>query len=84
MVNTMKKQVYKLQENVFTTIAKALALPLLKSNMNKLKKQFDDDPSLQSTIASIEYHTNELERQLKNFCKMYPESKRCKDKKGSK
>lgn len=67
-------------ENLFTTIAKMLALSALKTNMNKLNKKFEKDPDLQATIKSMEYHTDELERKIKLHCKRWPDSPHCKDK----
>lgn len=69
-----------INENLFTTIAKMLALPALKANMSRLDKKFKSDPDLQSTIKSIEFHTDELERKLKLHCKRWPDSPHCKDK----
>lgn len=73
-----------LHENLFQTIANTIALFQLKRQLPKAMIEAGDDPDLQQTLTALKFHTEELERRLKNHCKRHPESKQCKDKSGNK
>lgn len=69
-----------LRENLFVEIGKLLALSQLKRNLPKAMREVEDDMSLKSTLESLQFHANELDRQLKNHCARYPNSSICKEK----
>ena len=68
-----------LQENIFLTIAKMLAIGQIKKNIGKAMKDLDDAPKIKKSLESMEYWAGQVETELKNFCKSYPDSERCKD-----
>lgn len=69
-----------LQENLFATIAKIITQTSLKKNLNQAMREAENDMDLKTTISSLQYHVNELERLEKIHCQRYPDSKQCKDK----
>lgn len=78
----MAKNLENLRENLFTELGKLIVTAAMKYKltMGDMKK----DPSLASTLKSLEFHTDECERQLKIHCDRFPESKPCKDRKEGK
>ncbi len=70
----------KLQENVFVTIGKLITTALLRKALNKATREAGTDMNLKTTLESLKYHNDELERILKSKCKTYPDSPGCKDK----
>jgi hypothetical protein len=70
-----------INENLFTTIGKLIASTLSKKDIKKAIKQADEDPEIQSTLQSLEYHTKELDRLTKAHCARVPDSPNCKDNK---
>ena len=74
----------KLQENVFTQIAKLIATSMVKMNLSKAMKDIEHDPNIQASIESMKYHAAEAERMLKLLCKTNPDHAKCKEKETSK
>ena len=66
-------------ENIFSQIAKLLALPTIKKNIDKAGKMMEEDPELQSIIYNIKWNTQVLNDKLPSFCKRHPDSELCKD-----
>lgn len=73
------KQKHPLQENLFTTIGKILALTQLKRNLGKAEKMTKGDTEIQTTLQSMEYHAQRLEKLLKSICQRNPLDSRCKE-----
>lgn len=73
------KTKYPLQENLFTTIAKILALKQLKRNLGSAEKMTKGDAEIQATLQSMQYHATRLEKLLKSICERDPTDFRCKE-----
>lgn len=69
----------ELHENFFTMIAKILATPMMKVQFGRLNQKFQNDPELQSSLQSLKFYTDKLEKDLMMHCKRHPDSKHCKD-----
>lgn len=67
-----------LHENIFTEIAKWLALAQIKREMPKIMKQMQEDPITVSSLQSLQYHAQQLQKILPDFCKRNPHSNLCK------
>jgi hypothetical protein len=74
-----EQKIQQLQENLFTTIAKILALNALKRNLGTADKLAKGDQELQTSIESLKYHTQRLEKLLSDVCKRDPTNWRCKE-----
>lgn len=72
------KRIETLQENIFTQIAKWLALSQLKKELPKAMKQLEEDPITVSTLQNLQYHSEQLQKLLPDFCKRNPHSNLCK------
>jgi hypothetical protein len=75
----MEKNSQKIQENIFTEIGKLLSLSTIKTNLAAAKNLVNDDPDLQDTIDTLQYHYAKLQKTLPEFCKRYPDSPACKN-----
>jgi hypothetical protein len=73
----MSKIPTKIQENVFSEIAKLLIRVALKDQFSK--RDIESDPSLKATMDSIKFHVDTYEKQLSTFCTRFPDFKHCKD-----
>jgi len=71
------KRIETLQENIFTQIAKWLALSQLKRELPKAMKQVEEDPITASTLQNLQYHADKLQKLLPDFCKRNPHSNLC-------
>ena len=67
------------EENLFTKIAKILAIGKIKRDISKVEELIGDEPSLSQTMESIKFHLDYLEKNLPDFCKKNPNSPACKD-----
>ena len=67
-----------IEENIFNTIAKTLALTALKSYFPKAMKQVNEDPEVVSAMENMLYYTEKVNKLLPEFCKRRPESSLCK------
>lgn len=74
----MKKK-HPLQENLFTTIGKILALKQLKRNLGPAEKMTKGDTEIQATLQSMSFHAQRLEKLLKSICERDPTNFRCKE-----
>lgn len=71
----------RLNEGVFDTIAKMLALPTIQRELNKARTMVNDDPDLVETFNDLKIGYEKLKEKLPGFCKRNPESPMCKEKK---
>ena len=62
----------RLTENLFTTIAKIIAVSKIKKTKAK------DDPELIASIESIRYHAQRLQKIMKMLCDRDPQNPKCK------
>ena len=74
-----ERKIQQLQENLFATIAKILAFNALKRNLGTAKELAKGDQELQGSIETLKYHTERLEKMLKDVCKRDPTNWRCKE-----
>ena len=74
-----ERKIQQLQENLFATIAKILAFNALKRNLGTADKLAKGDQEVQTSIESLKYHTQRLEKLLKDVCKRDPLNWRCKE-----
>lgn len=75
-------QLQAFHENIITSIVKLLAIPDIKKRLAKVETMCDEDPTLASKVQELDFHYNELQRQLKFFCLVNPDSHMCKHYKG--
>lgn len=75
-------QLQTFHENIITSIVKLLAIPDIKKRLAKVETMCDEDPTLTSKIKELDFHYQDLQRQLKFFCISNPGSYLCKDYKG--
>ena len=73
------KEKRPLQENLFTTIGKLLALGQLKRNIGTAEKMTKGDAEIQATLQSMQYHAARLEKLLRSICERDPTDFRCKE-----
>ena len=73
-----------LRENIFTQIAKLLALSQLKKEIPKAIKELEGNPEVQASLESLKYHVQEADDLLTYLCKKYPDNPKCKQKGKSK
>lgn len=78
------EQIKRLQENMFTQIAKLIASSLVKMKLDKAMRELSDDPNIQSSIQSMKYHAEAAQRALERICKDHPEHDGCKQRGKSK
>lgn len=71
-------QLQKFHENIISNIVKILAIPDIKKRLAKVEIMCDEDPTLASKVQELNFHYNDLQRQLKFFCISNPESYMCK------
>ena len=74
-----ERKIQQLQENLFATIAKILAFNALKRNLGTAKELTKGDQELQGSLETLKYHTQRLEKLLKDVCKRDPLNWRCKE-----
>ena len=77
-------KIHLIRENLMDQIAKLLALHQIKKELPKAMKELDGDPEIQASLQSIEFHVDNLNRQLKYLCKRNPDHPKCKEKSRSK
>lgn len=70
-------QIYR--ENVFTQIAKLLALAQIKKELPKAIDEFNDNPEMQASLESMKFHADRVEKLLKSICKDDPDYPKCKE-----
>ena len=75
----MAKTVIPLGEGLFSEIGKLLALPKIQKDLAKAKDMLEEDPDLQETMETLQYHYAKLQKTLPEFCKKYPDSKACRN-----
>jgi hypothetical protein len=73
------KEILIMQENLFTTIAKLLALNIIKRNIGSAKQLAKGDAEVQTSLESLKFHTQRLEKLLKDLCDRDPTNFRCKE-----
>ena len=73
-----ERKIQQLQENLFATIAKILAFNALKRNLGTADELTKGDQEVQTSIESLKYHTQRLEKLLQDVCKRDPLNWRCK------
>ena len=78
----MAKNLENLRENLFTELGKLIATAALKYKLTM--GDMRNDPDLNSTLESLEFHSKEAERKLKSLCNRNPEHPKCKEKKEGK
>ena len=74
-------EISKIQENIFATIGKTIALALIKREVPSIMKKLDEDPMIVANLDALRYHADKLSELLPDFCKNHPDSNLCNDKK---
>lgn len=77
-------KIQQLQENIFTQIAKLLAIGQLKKELPKAIKELENNPEVQASLESLKYHADKLDQLLKRRCNDYPDDPKCKQRGKSK
>lgn len=73
-------KIQRLQENVFTEIAKIIALAQLKIALPKAMKKMEANPEIMDALKSLEKNTKELDDMIKKYKEKYPDNPKYKDK----
>lgn len=68
-----------IQENIFATLARTFAALNIGPKLKKIVKEVDNDPVIASLASSVVEYSEKLEKALKDHCKVYPWSEKCKD-----
>ena len=69
------RKINQLQENLFSTIAKTLALVLIKNKLKKTPQSTDFDKDVQTFVIAAD----NLNKKLDIHCKSHPDDFRCKE-----
>ena len=73
-----------MKDDLFSSIAKLLALGQLKKELPKAMDKVSEDPLLSTAMQQLQVYSKEVERLLPEFCKRNPNSVMCKDKDSAK
>lgn len=66
--------------NIFVNLAKLLMMPKIKKQLKQADKILDD-PEISELLFGFNYHSELLNKKLKDYCKRHPESDICRNRK---